>query len=191
MKLIQCTSATAPVGFLLVAQNMSTYELLGFVDTADYEYNYDADHSSYDNQGRYKPRDGSLPNTELELRTEFFTIRAREETKKLKSKREADKESPIPVFINGAEYVFDLDEQSRENIQITITDFEVARAEALSLGWVDDGTIPWVLGDNSVLPVTAEDLILVRKEGVRRGLRLHMEYNQEKGKLEELIPSLN
>ena len=187
MILVQCTNDTRPEGFLLVAQNSSTYELLGFADTGT-PFDYDANHDLFLDSGRYLSRSSVMPDTELELRTEYFTKHASEQTAQLKKNREAGKVQPITVNLYGVDREFDLDSASQVNIKSTIEDFDAVVAYAVSAGLPNDGTVPWVLADNSVSPVNKADLLEVRQAGVLRGLVLHLEYNQAKAYLESLIP---
>jgi hypothetical protein len=187
MILITTTSDSMPTDFLLVAQNTETYKLLGFSSTGA-PFDYDTDHTLFDGYGRYKPMNGSLPATELGLRTEFFTLYAASETARLKQVRDTGKELPVTITIDSTEYTFDLDAAAQNNIKFTASDFEAARAEAELLGWIPPTTIPWVLADNTVLGVVLADLQAVISAGVARGLRLHMEYNTTRVVLEALIP---
>jgi hypothetical protein len=187
MILITTTNDSMPTDFLLVAQNTETYKLLGLSSTGT-PYNYDTDHLEFDGYGRYKPRDGSLPQTELEMRTEFFTLYVARESARLKQVRDSGKEQPITITIDSTEYTFDLDAAAQNNIKFTASDFEAARVEAQLLGWEPVTTIPWVLADDTVIGVVLADLQAVISAGVARGLRLHMEYNAAKVALETLIP---
>jgi hypothetical protein len=187
MILIAATNDSRPTDFLLVAQNPVTYKLLGFSSSGT-PYDYDTDHQEFDGHSRYKPRNGSLPQTELELRKEFFTLYASRESARLKQVRDTGKEQPITITIDSTEYTFDLDAAAQNNIKFTASDFEAARAEATLLGWVPPTTIPWVLADDTVIGVVLADLQAVISAGVARGLRLHMEYNAAKVALESLIP---
>lgn len=187
MILIETLPQDRPVDFLMVAQNPSTYMCLGF-SAEGTPFDYDTDHTVYDGNGRYKVKDGSLPATENELRVEFFTNYKNKKLPDLKAQRERGKLAPITVTINGVECTFDLDEAARTNINNTVEDFESARLKAVSKGWPDDGTIPWVSADNNSLAVTLADLQEVKAQGTARGMELHMDYNLAKAELEALIP---
>lgn len=187
MILIKCTNETKPSDLILVAQNSVTYDILGFSETGT-PYDYDTDHIEFDNYGRYKHRSGVMPATELELRSEFFTQYVARKTSEAKTVRDNGRFLPLTVTINTIDHTFDMDSTAQSNIAATLVSFEAARLSAVSLGWPDDGTLPWTLADNSILPLTSSDLQLVHDTAVTRGYELHATYQSTKASLEALLP---
>lgn len=112
----------------------------------------------------------------------------RDDIRAAKDDRDEGRELPLDVVLGGVTYVFDMDEASQSNINNTLDSFSVVAEEAISLGWPSNGTIPWVLADNSQLAVTASDLLLIKNAAIRRAYQLHAQYQATKAQLEALIP---
>ncbi len=77
--------------------------------------------------------------------------------------------------------IFNYDDKSRERISETIENFEVIRAEFVYVGWPDDGTVPWVLEDNSTVPATKQELQAVKTAAAKRAAMAHIAYSASKG----------
>lgn len=187
MILIRCNPSERPEGFLLVAQDVVTYELLGFAPVGE-AVDYVEVLNTFQNEGRYKPRTGVLPATEIELRTEYFTIYRDARLPQLKVVRDELKVAPLKVTFGTDTYTFDLDFDAQININNTIESFEAIRLKAVELGHVDDGTIPWITATNVQINVTLAQLQQVKEEASTRALVAHLEYNAAKVALESNIP---
>lgn len=118
------------------------------------------------------------PNFEGGVYQRVYRDRTKEENLVIaKSERELGKFLPLTVTMQGSDRTFDMNKQSQDNINNTIDAFEEVRAEFIASGWVDDGTLPWVLSDNSVFPVTLADLKAVKVAATVRAAKLHAQYN--------------
>lgn len=102
----------------------------------------------------------------------------------LKATRDAARFEPIVVNLSGADYTFDMDETAQKNIQGVLNSFEAVRQKTIqTIGWPDDGTIPWTLHDNSQIPVTLAGLQKVHDAAATRVTELHFQYLQAKAAL--------
>lgn len=185
MILVKATPDALPEDFLLVAQNIATYECLGFSATGT-PFDYDTDHIGFN--GRYKPRTNALPATLSELEVDFFGVYVYNQKVQAKKIRDASRYHPLTVTIGVDEVTFDMDSTSQDNIKATLQSFEAARLAAVAGGWPDDGTLPWTLEDNSVRGVTLAELQAVHDAAVVRGYELHLAYQLKKAELEALLP---
>lgn len=192
MILIKCSPSERPEGFLLVAQNPETLNLLGFVPVHPNPYDYDKGHVEFQGCGRYLKGTSKLPGTEELLRLQFFNNYVAEGVRQLKIKRAHEIKSPVAISLSDGETTadryFDMDDAAQANINAAIESFEAMRLKAVELGWQDDWTLPWTLADNNVFPVTAAMLKAVKDAAASRGLQLHLEYKVKKAELEALLP---
>ena len=191
MILITCAVGTSPTDFKLVAQNPVTYELLGFAPTGD-PVDYSEVYSIFNGNARYLPRVDALPSTEIDLRIEFFTNQKVLNLLTAKLKRESLKVAPIEIKLsNGSTYKFDMDKDSQSNINNAISSFSALLLSAVTIGWPNNGTIPWVTEDNRTVALSKEDLTLIKDSGASRGLLLHMEYTAARQQADSFIPPLD
>lgn len=183
MILIKAAPADLPQGALLVAQNLGTYECYAFAETGTA--------ATYDPtgfNGRYKPRSNALPETEAELRADFFEHYERLEKDKAKRQRDADELAPVTVQHRGQPVTFDMDEKSQRRIRVAIEAFTALQARAVELGHPDNGSIPWTLNDDSVVEVTLTELEEARDAAAVRAFDLHIAYRGRKAELAALKP---
>lgn len=95
----------------------------------------------------------------------------------LRKDRAAEVRKPLLIRIGAGNRTFDTDDDSLADVTLAISAFDAVRAQAVTDGWPDDGTIPWYTKQDTEVAVSLAQLesirdgIAVRRFVSRRALK--------------------